>query len=148
MTTLVRLLIAIPLLTSLSLSLACSLHMECDCFGAMLRLCWWRHLGWPGWLHIGPAMTTNNDTSIRKLHLFQKKKNNPATLFLKVRYTCKLFLGKEGSICGKKKRNYFDPKGMEVLSVRFHENRSNNLNISNFALILKLVRLFANNQAW
>ena len=45
----VRVRIAIPLLTSLSLSLARSLHMQLECFVAIMfrRRWWWRHLGLP-----------------------------------------------------------------------------------------------------
>ena len=52
---------------------------------------WWQHLGWlddytlAWWWW---QMTTSN----RKLQLFQNK-NNPATHFLKVRYTCTLHSG-------------------------------------------------------
>ena len=49
--------------------------------------------------------------------IYFKTKDNPTTHFLKVRYTCTLYSGMQGSIYEKKKTfwHFFYPKGAEVL---------------------------------
>ena len=60
-------------------------------------------------------MTTNDDTSNRKLGLFKNKKNNPETNFLKVRYTCMLSSGMEGNFMKKRLNILFYLKGERFL---------------------------------
>ena len=87
-----------------------SLHMNCECFVAI-------SCDDDDTLD-GPITThwsVNDCTSNRKLKLL--KRNNPATHFLKVRFTCKLYSGKERRIFAKedlKKRLIFYTKGMKV----------------------------------
>ena len=61
--------------------------------------------------------TTSDYTSNRTLQLFYNKKNKLAKHFLKVKHTCTLYLGMEGSIYEKKNLNFFDPKGAEGLYI-------------------------------
>lgn len=96
--------VAIPLLPWLSLSFDQPLHMKCECFGTMLRLHWWRRLGSPGWLHIDSAMTTNDDTSNKKLQLFFNKKTlehifpRKGTLVRSVQAWKEVFMQKENTL--------------------------------------------------
>ena len=53
-----------------------------------------------GWLYIGLSMTTNQKT---ENYNYFKAKNKPVTHFFKVRYTCTLNSGIEGSIMVEKK---------------------------------------------
>ena len=52
-------------------------------------------------------LTTNDDISNRTLQLFKNKKNNLAKHFLKVKRTCTLYLGMEGSFYEKKDLTIF-----------------------------------------
>ena len=57
-----------------------------------------------GWLYIGLSMTTNQKT---ENYNYFKAKNKPVTHFFKVRYTCTLNSGMEGSIMVEKKHLVF-----------------------------------------
>ena len=63
------------------------------------------------------TLASGDDTSNRKLQLFQNKNH-----FLKVRYTCTLYSGKY--LCKKKYLIFLYPKGVEVLSILspYHEH--------------------------
>ena len=70
-----------------------------------------------GCLHIGPAMTTNDDTSSRKLYLFQNTKQ-PCITFSRGKVHLYALFG-HGMKCLWQKILYFSTptKGVEVLSV-------------------------------
>ena len=113
----VRMRIAIPLLTSLSLSLPRSLHISNvnvlwgNIETAMMTTPWLA-----GWLHIGPAITTN-----RKLQLFQYKKQPCKTFSQGKVHLHALF--RHGRKC-LRKRILFYLKGVDVLiNVCLYERR-------------------------